>query len=255
MSDEILLLDVGNTRLKWAWQSGETFLPGSELVHAGRLGIDQLTQIGRHHSPTRVVAVCVAGDSVAESLRIQVQREFGKQVEFVTAATEVGGIRNAYKQPAQLGSDRWAALIAAHQRRPGYLCVIDAGSALTLDLVRPDGQHLGGYILPGLAMLQNCLLERTAIPLPPGSVNFASGTQPGNSTRSCIANGALQAACGLIERTVLQLEQQGNETVQCVLTGGDSQSLAAVLSIPYEIEPDLVLMGLAQIVRSRTVTV
>ena len=55
MSDEILLLDVGNTRLKWAWQSGETFLPGSELVHTGRLGIDQLTQIGRHHSPTRVV--------------------------------------------------------------------------------------------------------------------------------------------------------------------------------------------------------
>lgn len=255
MSDEILLLDVGNTRLKWAWQSGETFLPGGELVHAGQLGIEQLTQISPHHSPTQVVAVCVAGDNVAESLRIHVQSEFGKEVEFVTAATEVAGIRNAYKQPSQLGGDRWAALIAAHQRWPGYLCVVDAGSALTLDLVRPDGQHLGGYILPGLAMIQNCLLERTAIPLSPGSVSLDTSTQPGNSTRSCIANGTIQAACGLIERTVLQLEQQGKETVQCVLTGGDSHSLVAALSIPCEVEPDLVLMGLAQIVRSRTVTV
>jgi type III pantothenate kinase len=192
---------------------------------------------------------------VAESLRIQLQREFGKEVEYVTATTEVAGIRNAYEQAAQLGSDRWAALVAAHQRWPGYLCVIDAGSALTLDLIGPNGQHLGGYILPGLDMMQSCLLERTAIPLSPDSVSLASSTQLGNSTRSCLANGALQAACGLIERTVLQLEQQGNETVQCVLTGGDSQSLAAALSIPYKIEPDLVLMGLAQIVRSRTVTV
>ena len=255
MSDEILLLDVGNTRLKWAWQSGEVFLPGGELVHAGELGIDQLTQINQRHSPTQVVAVCVAGDNVAESLRIQVQREFGKQVEFVTAATEVAGIHNFYEQPTQLGSDRWAALIAAHQRWPGYLCVIDAGSALTLDLIGPDGLHQGGYILPGLDMMQSCLLERTAIPISPGSVSLASSTQPGNSTRSCIANGALQAVCGLIERTVLQLEQQGKETVQCILTGGDSHSLAAALSIPSEVEPNLVLMGLAQIVRSRTVTV
>ena len=88
----------------------------------------------------------------------------------------------------------------------------------------------------------------------PGSVSVASSTQPGDSTRNCIANGALQAACGLIERTVLQLEQQSEETVQCVLTGGDSQYLAAALTIPYVIEPYLVLMGLAHIVRGGKVT-
>jgi type III pantothenate kinase len=254
MSDEILLVDVGNTRLKWAWQKGETFLPGGELEHAGQLGTEHLAQISVNHSPAQVVAACVAGDIVAESLRIQVQRELGKEVEFITATNEGQGLSNAYVQPAQLGSDRWTALIAAHQRWPGYLCVIDAGSALTLDLVRPDGQHLGGYILPGLSMMQNCLLERTAIPLSSSSINLASSTQPGNSTGSCIANGTLQATCGLIERTVLQLEQECKETVQCVLTGGDSQYLAAALTIPYVIEPYLVLMGLAQIVRSRTVT-
>jgi len=214
MSDNILLLDVGNTRLKWAWQKGETFLPGGELEHTGQLASEHLAQISVNHSPDQVVAASVAGDKVAESLRIQVQRELGKEVEFVTATTEAQGISDASGQPAQLGSDRWAALIAAHQRWPGYLCVIDAGSALTLDLVRPDGQHLDGYILPGLSMMQNCLLERTAIPLSSSSISLASSTKPGISTGSCIANGTLQAACGLIEnRFTARTGGQGNGTM------------------------------------------
>lgn len=253
MSDEILLLDVGNTRLKWAWQKGEVFSPGGEITHVGKLGAEVLAQINLNHSPAQVVAVCVADEKVADSLRIGMERQLGYEVEFVTASSQGLGIRNAYVQPTQLGSDRWAALIAAHQGWSGCLCVIDAGSALTLDLLRADGQHLGGYILPGLGMMQNCLLESTAIPMSADSVSLASNTQPGNSTRSCIANGTLQAVCGLIERTVLQLEQQGEETAQCVLTGGDSEYLANALTIPCVIEPDLVLMGLAYIVRNRTV--
>jgi len=254
MCDEILLLDVGNTRLKWAWQKGEEFSPGGEIVHAGQLDAEQLMQISRDHSPSQVVATCVADDKVTEALYKQIECQLDKAVEFVTAVTQAQGITNAYLQPAQLGSDRWAALVAAHQGWPGFLCVIDAGSALTVDLVRPDGQHLGGYILPGLGMMQSCLLERTAIPMPNGSESIVPSTQPGTNTRSCMANGALQAACGLIERTVLQLEQQCKETVQCLLTGGDSQYVAAALTIPYVVEPNLVLMGLAHIVHSRTVT-
>jgi len=254
MADEILLLDVGNTRLKWAWQKGENFLPGGVLEHAGQLSAEQLRQISTDHSPTQVVAASVASANVTESLSNQIRHQFDREVEFISALGQERGITNAYTQPAQLGCDRWAALIAAHQGWPGYLCVIDAGSALTIDLVRPDGQHLGGYILPGLGMMQKCLLERTAIPMSPGSVSVASSTQPGDSTRNCIANGALQAACGLIERTVFQLEQQSEESVQCILTGGDSLFVAAALNIPNEVEPNLVLMGLAHIVRSRAVT-
>jgi len=254
MSEEILLLDMGNTRLKWAWQIGEAFLPGGEMVHAGQLDKEQLARISRHHTPSQVLAVCVAGAIVMTSLNTQIQQQFEKEVEFVTAVTQGEGITNAYAQPTQLGSDRWAALVAAHQGWPGYLCVIDAGSALTLDLVRPDGQHLGGYILPGLRMMQSCLLERTAIPLSTVTVSPDSSTQPGTSTSSCITNGALQAACGLIERTTLELEQQCKETVQCLLTGGDSHYLAAALTIPHVVEPYLVLKGLAYIARGRTVT-
>lgn len=254
MPDEVLLLDIGNTRCKWAWQQGKVFVPGGELFHAGKIETDQLAQISLNHSPSKIVAVCVAGDKAVESLRIQIQHQFGIQLELVTTPSRGQGIKNAYAQSAQLGTDRWAAIVAAYQRWPGYLCVIDAGSALTLDVVRPDGQHLGGYILPGLGMMQNCLLERTAIPMSQKAVKMSSSAQPGDDTASCISNGVLQAACGFIERTVLQLEQGTKETVQCVLTGGDSQYLAAALSIPYVVEPNLVLMGLAHIVSSGTIT-
>ena len=123
---------------------------------------------------------------------------------------------------------------------------------MTLDLVQKDGRHLGGYILPGLGMMQHCLVEGSEIPISTDSVILASNTQVGDSTIRCISNGALQAACGLIERTILQFEQQSQETVQCILTGGDSQRLVDNLTIPCVIEPNLVLRGLGHIARNRT---
>jgi type III pantothenate kinase len=252
MANDVLLLDIGNTCCKWALQQDGVFVPGGEFAHAGQIDSEQLTQINLDHSPAKIAAVCVAGDKLVESLQAQIQHRFGKQVELISTPYKGQGISVAYVQPTQLGSDRWAAMVAAHQRWPGYLCVVDAGSALTLDIIHPDGQHQGGYILPGLRMMQNCLLEKTAIPTSSQAVKFASSTEPGSNTASCIANGILQAACGIIERTVMQLRQDAKGTVQCVLTGGDSQCLAAELNVPHVVEANLVLLGLAQIVSDRT---
>lgn len=254
MADSILLLDIGNTRLKWAWQQGSTCIPGGELVHGGQLESEQLKQICDKHLPVKVVAVCVAGDIIKQTVHSQFQRQYGIRVEFINTPSAGQGIRNGYVQPTQLGSDRWVAMVAAHQIWSGYLCVIDAGSALTLDILQPDGQHRGGYILPGLKMMQTCLLNKTAIPMPEKAVIMASTTVPGNDTGSCLANGTLQAACGLIERTVIQLEQENREPVKCILTGGDSRYLAATLTVSHVIEPDLVLKGLAYIVGGGTET-
>lgn len=248
MANEVLLLDIGNTRCKWAWQQDSVFVPGGEFVHAGQINTEQFAQVGLDHTPAKIVAACVAGDMLVESLAKQIQHQFGKQVELISTPSKGQGINVAYADPRQLGSDRWVAMVAAHQNWPGYLCVVDAGSALTLDILHPDGQHQGGYILPGLTMMQNCLLDKTAITMSSQSVKFASSTEPGSNTASCIANGILHAACGIIERTVLQIGQYAKGTVQCVLTGGDSQYLAAVLNIPHVVEPNLVLLGLAKVV-------
>lgn len=252
MFDDILLLDIGNTRLKWASLKGGIFLPGDELLHAGQLDIEKLTQIRLDALPDLVMAACVAGSKSELLLQEWVQRQFQRDIEFVTAEQQMHGVINAYADPAQLGSDRWVAMIAAHQEWQGNLCVIDAGTALTLDLVQKDGRHLGGYILPGLGMMQHCLVEGSEIPISTDSVILASNTQVGDSTIRCISNGALQAACGLIERTILQFEQQSQEAVQNILTGGDSQSLVDNLTIPCVIEPNLVLRGLGHIARNRT---
>ena len=251
MVDDILLLDIGNTRLKWARLKGETFLPGDELLHAGQLDVEMLTQISLDVLPVFVVATCVAGNNNKLLLQEWVQQQLQIDIEFVTAVQQKHGVINAYAEPAQLGSDRWAAMIAAHLEWQGNLCVIDAGTALTLDLIQTDGRHLGGYILPGLGLMQHCLLEGTKIPISTDSVILANNSQVGDSTISCISNGALQAACGLVERTILKFEQQCKETVQCILTGGDSQSLADNLTIPCVIEPNLVLRGAGFIARSR----
>lgn len=255
MFNDILLLDIGNTRLKWARLKGETFLPGDELLHAGQLDVEKLTHISLDVLPDHVVAACVAGNNSEHLLREWVQQKLQRELDFVTAEQQMLGVINAYADPTQLGSDRWAAVIAAHQQWQGNLCVMDAGTALTLDLIQSDGRHLGGYILPGLGMMQRCLLDGTEIPVSKDSVKLASNTRTGDSTIRCISNGALQAACGMVERTIMQFEQQCQETVQCILTGGDSQHLADNLTIPCVIEPNLVLRGLGHIARSRTAKV
>ena len=253
MLDDILLLDIGNTRLKWARLKDETFVPGDELLHAVQLEDEMLRQVNQDISPDYVMAASVAGNKNELLLREWVNRQFQRDIEFITAAQQTHGVINAYADPAQLGSDRWAALIAAHQEWQGNLCVIDAGTALTLDLIQTDGRHLGGYILPGLGMMQHCLLEGTEIPISTDSVILANDSQVGDNTISCIANGALQAACGLVERTIMQFEQQCNDKIQCILTGGDSQRLADNLTMPCVIEPNLVLRGVGIIACSRVI--
>ena len=252
MFNDILLLDIGNTRLKWASLKDGNFLPGNELLHAGQLDAEMLTQISLNVLPDYIIAACVAGNKTEDLLQEWAQRQLQREIEFVTAVQQEHGLINAYADPAQLGSDRWLAMIAAHHEWQGNLCVIDVGTALTLDLIQANGLHLGGYILPGLEMMQHCLLKETEIPISKDSVILSNNTQVGDDTIRCISNGALQAACGLLERTIMQFEQQSQEPVQCILAGGDSQRLADNLTIPCIIEPNLVLKGLGHIARSRT---
>ena len=253
MLDDVLLLDIGNTKLKWASLKGETFIPGDVLKHSGQLEYEMLTQVGQDLSPDYVVASSVAGSKNELILQEWAQQRFQADIQFVKALPQEHGVINAYTDPTQLGSDRWAAVIAAHHGWQDNLCVIDAGTALTLDLLRSDGHHLGGYILPGLRLMQHCLLEGTEIPISTDSVILASDSKVGDNTISCITNGALQATCGLVERSVTQFQQQCNDKVQCILTGSDSQRLADNLTIPNVIEPDLVLRGLGYIARGRLV--
>jgi type III pantothenate kinase len=156
-------------------------------------------------------------------------------------------VRNAYAEPQALGSDRWAALIGAHALSSHHVGIIDCGSALTVDLLRADGTHDGGYILPGLRMMQQCLLERTGrVAAEPA---ISEQTNPGQSTRECLAHGALRSATALIDRLMSELPAQYDNRLEWLLTGGDAIHLRPHLREPCHLVPDLVLQGLACLAR------
>lgn len=247
MTDAILLLDVGNTRLRWAVDVDGSFLTGGQLVHGGQPAISDLdVMLNAEATPGRIVASCVADESVWERIAQWAQTRLALAPERVRSPARGLGVINAYADPARLGSDRWAALVALRALCPGYACVVDAGTATTVDLLAPGGRHLGGYILPGRRQLVSGVLEGTSVPAAELPV---PERMPGRSTEACLANGALVALCALIESAVQRLESEARESVQCVLTGGDSALLSRHLEIPHVTEPALVLRGLARIAR------
>jgi type III pantothenate kinase len=147
---------------------------------------------------------------------------------------------NCYEYPERLGVDRWMVMIGARQITEGPCCVIDAGTALTIDMIHGNGKHLGGLIVPGLSLMFGCLESGTAIP---GYAEQLSDNNLGCSTNTAIQLGCLRALAGVVEKT---LHDTGLVDPKVLLTGGDATLLASVVNYPLTIVPDLVLQGLLQ---------
>lgn len=239
MSTVLLQFDLGNTRAKWRLIAG-----GHTLVRGS--GPDPLSTEpdwrAITEAPAAVQVASVAGASSEESLRAAVLEHFGLPAWFARSSASVGRLRSAYLEPERLGVDRWLAMLAATERCHGSLCVIDAGSALTIDLVDAAGVHIGGFILPGAALMERALLQDTQ------RVRFqtplAVSLSPGNSTDSCACNGVALAQVGAVR---LALARAGAGTAQptVFLCGGGAASLQPLLDIPaLNPVPDLVFEGL-----------
>ena len=155
------------------------------------------------------------------------------------------GVRNGYLDEAQLGADRWAALIGARLVHPGAALVVMAGTATTVDLLTADGDFLGGLILPGLALMRRSLARDTA------DLPFADGAFDAfpRRTEDAIVSGCLEAQAGAIERMFVRLTAEHDAL--CLLGGGAAAAIAPHLSIPLRQVDNLVLDGLAQIAAER----
>jgi len=249
-----LLLDLGNTRLKAAWprSDGGVRLLG-EAPHRDqgmREALDQvLSDVVLEGRPALCanVAGAAAGTLLAEALRDR----GGGAVTFLRAEREFGGVRCGYDDPSHLGADRWAALLGARALSDEACLVVDAGSALTLDALAPGGQHLGGWILPGLSMMLAALEARTG---DLGSLRLASRSAAGGDfpadTGPAMEAGARLAAVGAVRTARERLETHCEATVHLLLTGGDAVTLGQALSDARRV-PDLVLQGLARAATAR----
>ncbi|MEX2123249.1 MAG: type III pantothenate kinase [Woeseia sp.] len=248
-----LLFDVGNTRLKWG------LLENNRIGKTGSITHEKLHDSGfgalTSHLPRqvdRVLASNVAGHTFATRLSGVVGMHSNCEVHFAHAEREAFGLTNSYKRPRRIGVDRWVAMIGARAEFRSALCVVDAGTAVTIDAVDRDGLHLGGMIVPGLRSMADSLhLNTSEIP---AARRSAAGTSSGmnafaNTTEGAVQNGALTAICGAVERAVRTMRSAGFRP-KVVLTGGDASRILKLLDANVLHRPNLVLQGLAFMVQS-----
>ena len=231
----ILLLDVGNTRVKWAWLDYVEVAPAGAVAHDATHRSWQSEIEADGHHPERIVASNVAGAAFAAALRQWAGSHFGLEPEFVIPAAAGFGVRNSYLTPAALGADRWLGLVAARRSSAAAACVVNSGTALSVDALDGGGRHLGGFIVPGLQMMIDAHAELG----PP--TRWPAGTEFGESVQDCAA----LLLSGLASRALDMLAAVTGGTPRCILTGGDASLVAAGIAGPVEIVPDLVLTGLA----------
>jgi type III pantothenate kinase len=242
----ILLVDIGNTALKWATCEGGAVQFGGRaswrMQDAGLVTPQEWETIP---TPRRVLVAGVAGADTDHALAQWCEHHWDLQPEFVVSRRQAGGVENAYVDPERLGVDRWAALLAVRHALPGAACIVDCGSAITIDVLAADGQHLGGLIVPGLALMVKALEDNTRIRLDgDGEPDIRLLAR---DTAGAVSGGALYAAVAFIDRVVSDTTAALGVEPARVITGGDAPRLLPLLSGRYHHLPDLVLHGLAVI--------
>jgi type III pantothenate kinase len=249
----ILLLDIGNTRIKWAQALNGALTPQQSILHREVATETWTRQLFRERfRPARLLVSNVAGEAMAATIRREAERTWRVSPEFAVTAANAAGVTNAYPQPALHGVDRWLALIAARHLTSNAACVIDAGTAITIDALNGRGLHLGGVIIPGIRMMVESLLVHTSDlgsksrRSAPRATNRGNAGMFANDTGQGIENGALFAIAAAADRGVAELTREVRGDRPAVyLTGGDAERIRAVMMTPAEIVPDLVLRGLA----------
>ncbi|HET8897841.1 MAG TPA: type III pantothenate kinase [Rhodanobacteraceae bacterium] len=237
-----LLLDLGNSRLKWAAadaagrQAAQALAWDAEALESRLLAAWQVLE-----TPAAVSGACVAGVARRQWLERLLAQCGWPAPTWLISPLRRGAVVNAYPAPAQLGIDRFLALLAAWREGCAPCVIAGCGSALTLDALAADGQHTGGLIVPGVrAMWRGLALAAPALP-PPSDAPIAVLA---DNTRDAIAFGAWQALAASIERFHTRQQRQFGESTRLMLVGGDAAALAGLLDRPAVLRPDAVLDGL-----------
>ena len=234
-----LLLDLGNTRLKWALWDGATLQPGAAVAHAQAGDIAAaLEGIGEVQSAW---IASVAAPALDAALAAALRRR-GLEAQFVRSSASACGVRSAYAQPERLGVDRFLSLIAVYAQAPAATVIASCGTALALDALAADGTHLGGLIAPAPTLMRQALLGNTARL---GDIDAATIVEMAINTADAVESGTWLAATALVERFVVQARAQLGAAPELVLSGGGAQRLGGLLAPAHRIDAHLVLRGLA----------
>jgi type III pantothenate kinase len=236
VSVPLLLLDAGNTRLKWArFEDGRRVEQGVSLYDNLDALADAARRLGRGGE---CWIASVAGDTRNGLIERSLSSP-GLTLNWLESRSEQCGVVNHYQSPRQLGVDRWMALLAARQRTRSACLVASVGTAMTVDALNDEGHFLGGVIVPGLALMEKALHEGTAL-VAPSAGQFSAF--PGN-TADAVHSGCVMALAGAISLLHARLSSLSAVPPHCLLAGGDADRVMPLLAFPAQRVPDLVLEG------------
>ena len=239
MSAGHLLIDAGNTRLKWV-----VVVDGLWQSH-GSSGYGDLSALSR---ALPAGSTCTIASVARTEHEDQIKTLLGTheiEPRWLTAEAQFLDVRNTYANPKQLGADRWMGLIAARQRTHAATLVVSMGTAMTVDALSADGVFLGGLIVPGRAMMQQSLWLGTAHV---AAIEGAWQAFP-QTTADAVHSGIVAAMCGAIQMQHARLAKQSGTIPHCLVTGGDAATLLPHLDLPVEHVPFLVLEGIDRVVK------
>lgn len=248
---DTLYFDVGNTQIKWLYRSEASDLYGAERSdNVGLMWAESLRK--KVSEPKRIAVSCVKSSEYLSVLISSLKSAYGLEPFVANVLRAECGVVCSYDDPSRMGIDRWLAMVAVRSQFKGAFCVIDCGSAATFDWVDAEGNHVGGFILPGLKMSVSALLQGTDQVVVDADRLQVAGIEPGVSTTEAVYNGVLFSFVSQIESAFRKLmEIAGGSQVDLVLTGGDAKLLTDKIKVPHKVVGNLVFIGLEQVRRAR----
>lgn len=247
----VLLVDIGNTRIKWAHLRDARIGRCHAAVHSGWTAGDYGRRLfGGRRGAGQMLVASVAGPEVNRALAAAARR-LGVALSFVTVPESAGGVGVGYAEPWRLGVDRFVAMVGAHELLPSVpVCVVGVGTAMTIDLVDGGGRHRGGVIVPAPGLMVDSLLTRThGIRRRARGGGLGARGLFGRSTRDALIQGSRYAAAALIDRAVDEAARMLERRPLVVLTGGEAATVRSLVESPCLGVPNLVLRGLAALWR------
>ena len=235
-----LLIDLGNSRVKWAMKRAHEWVVGAAVP--GMEGLtDWAVSLADQERPQRILISNSAGPAAEATIITWCESQLGVAPKIIRSELSGFGVHNAYQNPSALGADRWLAMIAARHDSSAPAAVVDCGTVVTVDALDAVGCFLGGVIIPSnQTMCDRLLAQVTHL-----HADATAGSNVFNlSTGSAVANGSLMAVIGGIDRTVETFIERMGQDTRVVLTGGNAARIAPLLRCRFSEQPNLVLDGL-----------
>jgi type III pantothenate kinase len=236
----VLVIDVGNTRIKWGCGHAGGWLRQGWVATAEPAAL--AAEFAGLPVPDRVLGSCVAADAVRAQVAAVLPAAAAPPRWLVASAAQCG-VRSGYADPAALGADRWAALIGAWQMIGAACVVANAGTTMTIDALGADGVFLGGCIVPGARLMREAMARDTAnLALREGAFSYFP-----DNTGDALFSGAVNALAGAVERMARFLEETTGTPPPVLLSGGDAALIEKRLNARTTVVDNLVLEGLLRI--------